>query len=432
MKTLSEWLSHISLIHPKMVKLGLARIRLVAERAGLLSLDIPIITVAGTNGKGSTVAALEAIYMASGYKTAAITSPHLLYFNERLRLSALPVEDDLLCLGFSYVSQYLEGEQLTYFEYTLLALLYCVQKSSVDILLLEVGLGGRLDAANILDADVSVITNISLDHMNYLGNTRALIGREKAGVMRKGRPCVIADVDPPESLIAYATEINCQLFLIKKSFFVVEKKGIISILFNDFSLELGETVLKCENIAAAIVAAFLLKETLPLSLDKLPSRLSQLALPGRQELLYCNDIPVYLDVAHNPASAQYLAEFLQGIPCFGKTYAIFGVLETKDYMGILDVISDCIDVYFLANLKNEKTQINNVLSDYLNKTHSKRCYTKVSISSAFQAAMSKATRQDRIVVFGSFYAVGEVMTHIKTSCDIKANELETGVLGGGK
>ncbi len=419
MKTLTDWLDHCERLHPKTIDMGLERVRVVASRMGI-RFDCPVITVAGTNGKGSTCAMLEAILGHAGYRTGVYTSPHLVYFEERLRLSGVPVDADQLADAFARVERArCEGHEpvsLTYFEFSTLAILDLMARAGLDVVVLEVGLGGRLDAVNIIDPDCAVITSIDLDHMELLGPDRESIGYEKAGIMRTGRPVVVSDPVPPQSVLDRAREVDADLWRIGVDFNFSGDKQQWAWRGRDRRYAgLAYPALRganqLVNASGALAALAALRERLPVTAQAVRSGLSTVELPGRFQIVP-GQPSLVLDVAHNPHSVAALAANLDAMGFFPTTHAVFGVMADKDLAMMFERVNPIIDRWYFTDLPTARAQTGAALEAQwrsLNKRADTRATCFANPVLALQAAVDAADPADRIVVFGSFYTVGGVL-----------------------
>jgi len=392
--------------------MGLARIAQVSKR---LLLDAPIakqvITVAGTNGKGSSVAFLTSILDQAGLSYASLTSPHFVRFNERIQLQGRPIDDEALCASFKRVNKARydtngDATVLTYFEFNALLAFDIMQRAELDVAVLEIGLGGRLDAVNLIDADISIVTSISVDHVDWLGDNVELIGREKAGIYRANKPAIVGAVDCPASVASYAHEIGAQCLQNGDHFKVVDHVWSNQ---HGLSIRLPEVSLPAMNVAAVVQAITCL--TMDVAPDAIVQGLHQARLMGRFHRLEWQDKNVILDVAHNPQAAQNLAHTLALEPCDGKTIAVLAMLGDKDYEQVITALSHTFDHWMLASSEGlrglsshelELQTINNGIGP-------ERVDTFSTPSQAFAAAIEKATACDRVIVFGSFVTVGEVL-----------------------
>jgi dihydrofolate synthase/folylpolyglutamate synthase len=419
MKTLTDWLDHCERLHPKNIDMGLERVRTVAERLDL-RFQCPVITVAGTNGKGSTCAMLESILGHAGYRTGLYTSPHLVHFEERLRLSGNNVALDLLVDAFARVEKARNAGDapvsLTYFEFSTLAILDVMVRSELDVAVLEVGLGGRLDAVNIIDADCAVITSIDLDHMEFLGPDRESIGREKAGIMRTGRPVVVSDPVPPQSVLDRAREIDADLWRFGVDFNFSGDKQQWAWRGRDRryaglaypALRGANQLVNASGVLAALAA---LHERLPVTAQAVRSGLSTVELAGRFQIVPGQPTLV-LDVAHNPHSVAALAANLDAMGFFPTTHAVFGAMADKDLAVMFARVNPIIDRWYFTDLPTARAQTGAALEAQwrgLNVRKDTQARAFADPVAALQAAVAAADPADRIVVFGSFYTVGGVL-----------------------
>jgi dihydrofolate synthase/folylpolyglutamate synthase len=414
LRTLAEWLEYIERQHPKTIALGLERVALVLERLKV-DLGAPVITVAGTNGKGSCCALLEAMVRAGGYRTGLYTSPHLVRYNERVRIAGVEAGDDALCASFEAVEAARGDVALTYFEYGTLAAFWLFAREKIEAAVLEVGLGGRLDAVNVIDADCAVLTSVGIDHVDYLGADRESIGREKAGIFRAGRPAVIAEPQPPQSVLA-APGVHC---LLGRDFGYADEKTQWS-YWGPSGKRSGlahpalRGAVQLRNAAAAICALDCLREKLPLGMQDIRRGLAEVTLPARFQVLPGRP-QVILDVAHNPQAAQVLADNLAISAFAPETIAVCGMLRDKDTAGVLRALQDelrpRITRWHLASLGGPRGASADELAKHVHGAV--ECFA--SPASAFAAALSRANENDKIVVFGSFLTVGEVMEWLKNN-----------------
>tara|TARA_B110000967_G_scaffold360_1_gene372 strand:- start:8592 stop:9893 length:1302 start_codon:yes stop_codon:yes gene_type:complete len=419
-RNLAEWLTLLEARHPAEIDLGLARVAAVwssikqqrLEQNCAISLPT-VITVAGTNGKGSCLASMQAIMLAHGYRVGLFTSPHFLHYNERIAVQGQPVDDPTIVRAFDEIEVARGDTSLTYFEFGALAALLVFVDAGLDLMLLEVGLGGRLDAINIIDADVAVVTSIALDHQAWLGDTRELIAVEKLGIARPLKPLVIAEADAPAGFAQMIAATGTEAFVIGQDF-------TLSPETNGFSLSLGLKTLTAEpqcfrglpssgllpiNKAAALQALSCAGFTL--NGDKVISALDGLTLTGRQQPLSIDDRSVILDVAHNPAAAKALAAALK--PISGRYLAVASVLNDKDWLGIVEPLSEIFADWRIAEISaSERATKAQTLHEVLyNAGLSSRLFE--SVEEAFQSALKAATKDDVIVVFGSFHTVSAVL-----------------------
>ncbi len=415
METLQDWLAHCESLHPKTIEMGLERVHGVAARMGL-RLDCPVITVAGTNGKGSTCAMLEAIALQAGYRTGVYTSPHLVHFEERCRIHGEIAGADALVPHFERVEAARDGVTLTYFEFTTLAILGLLAGSRLDVAILEVGLGGRLDAVNIVNADCAVITSIDLDHMDLLGWDRESIGREKAGIMRTGRPVIVSDPVPPQSVLDRAVEIGADLWTLRRDFnFSGDKQQWAWAGRGRRYSGLAYPALRGANQlvnAAGVLAAFeALRPRLPVTAQAVRNGLGMVELPGRFQIVP-GEPALVLDVAHNPHSVAALSANLDAMGFYPTTHAVFGAMADKDLAPMFAKVGPMIDRWYFTDLPTPRARSGAQLQAAW-QAQNTRADAAASIHTgpmaALQAAVAAADPADRIVVFGSFYTVGGVL-----------------------
>ncbi|MDO9028842.1 MULTISPECIES: bifunctional tetrahydrofolate synthase/dihydrofolate synthase [Hydrogenophaga] len=429
LNTLEDWLAHCERLHPVTIDMGLDRVQRVAQRMGL-AMGCPVITVAGTNGKGSTCAMLEAIYSEAGYRTGVYTSPHLVHFEERCRVQGEAVAADALLPAFAEVEAARLGQggedsiSLSYFEFTTLAILRTLSRSGLDVAILEVGLGGRLDAVNILDADCAVITCIALDHMAILGPDREAIGYEKAGIMRTGRPVVVSDPVPPQSVLDRALEVGAELWRLGKDFHFAGDQQQWGWAMHPShggrryaglaypALRGANQLVNASGVLAAIEA---LRPRLPVTAQAVRNGLAMVELPGRFQIVPGTPTLV-LDVAHNPHSVAALAENLDAMGYYPTTHAVFGAMADKDLGAMLERIAPLIDRWHVTDLPLPRASSADALAQLLDSHPATAPGGKSRVAGrhatplgALQAAVSAADPADRIVVFGSFFTVGGVL-----------------------
>jgi dihydrofolate synthase/folylpolyglutamate synthase len=410
MKTLAEWLSFVERQHPKTIALGLDRVAQVSRQMAL-GMAFPVITVGGTNGKGSTCAMLEAMLRAAGYRTGLYTSPHLLAYNERVRVAGAEVSDEALADAFAAVEAARGDVPLTYFEYGTLAALSIFSRENLEAAILEVGLGGRLDAVNIVDADCAVLTSVGIDHVEYLGPDRESIGREKAGIFRAGRPAVIADPQPPRSVLAATGE----KLLLGRDFGYLDQQTQWT-YWGPGGRRAGlahpalRGAMQLRNASAAICALEALRERLPVAMQDLRRGLAEVTLPGRFQVLPGRP-QIILDVAHNPQAAKVLADNLAASGFAPQTIAVCGMLRDKDIGGVLRELAPRITRWHLATLPGPRGASADELAAHIDREKEKFA----SPAQALEAALGRAGEGDKIVVFGSFLTVGEVMGWLKNN-----------------
>ena len=413
--TLNEWLNYIEALHPKSIAMGLDRVRDVANRLNLQP-TFPIITIAGTNGKGSTCAMLEAIYALAGYRVGAYTSPHLQRYNERVRVSQENISDEDLCAAFNAVEAARGDVALTYFEMGTLAAVWHFVHMDLDVAILEVGMGGRLDAVNVFEPSCAIVTSVDLDHMEFLGDTREKIGFEKAGIYRVNIPAICGDENPPKSLIDYATLIGANLHLINRDFSVKKMSDGLAFCANNVAINLPILALSGDfqhtNAACAVSAVQHLTAHLPVSQANICAALGAVTLMGRFYHIQSNP-SVIVDVAHNPQAAKSLAHNLQTTPCTGRTLAVFAMLADKDIEGVMSELTPQISAWYLADIHNMRGAKAKDLQVKLNKIQENASsQLHKNVAQALCAAYKEAAKNDRIIVFGSFYTVADAMATV--------------------
>jgi len=424
-QTLSDWLAHCERLHPVTIQLGLDRVQRVRERLGL-QFDVPVYTVAGTNGKGSTCAMLEAILLQGGYRTAVYGSPHLVHFEERLRLNGDVVRAEVLLPHFAAVEAARQGESLTYFEFTTLAILHCIAAQPLDVVILEVGLGGRLDAVNIVDADCAIITSIDLDHMDYLGPDREAIGREKAGILRAGCPVIVSDPVPPRSVVDQAEALGADLWLFGRDFNYAgdrqqwnwSGRGRRYNAMAYPALRGANQLLNASGVLAALDA---MRPRLSVPAQAVRNGLAMVELPGRFQVVPGQPTLV-LDVAHNPHASAVLAQNLDQMGYFPRTHAVLGAMADKDLAGLVGPLLPLVDVWYLCDLPTPRAATAEALCSVLRAARAAQPAGSAPLpvealhgssdpQQALDAAIKGADPADRIVVFGSFHTIGGVLQH---------------------
>jgi len=419
--TFASWLGFIETLHPKTIAMGLDRVAAVASKMSI-RLDCPVVTVGGTNGKGSTCALLEATYRHAGFRSGLYTSPHLARFNERIRVDGADVSDEALVEAFDAVELARgatggpgEATPLTYFEFTTLAALWLFSRAKLDALVLEVGLGGRLDAVNIIDADVAIVTTIDIDHVDYLGPTREDIGREKAGIFRAGQQAICGDPDPPRSLLAHAEVIGAPLWRFGLDFTCTalgmqwNYAGPASRL-HGLPYPALRGAYQLVNAATALAAVDALRVRLPVPASAIRQALVNVELPGRFQVLPGRPT-VVLDVAHNPQAARAFADTLGTMGYHPRTLAVFGMLADKDIEGVAASLVARVDRWYVAALPGARgasaARIARALSTAGVAANAVRIYD--SIEHAFVTARNDANETDRIAAFGSFLTVAAAL-----------------------
>ncbi|WP_252179550.1 bifunctional tetrahydrofolate synthase/dihydrofolate synthase [Endozoicomonas sp. 4G] len=415
---LSDWLDWLENTRPEHeMELGLDRIRKVAEKLELTTPAPFVITVGGTNGKGSTVAILESILLAAGYKVGVYTSPHLLRFNERIKVNRIEASDESLCAAFQKVNNGRGGNWLSYFEFAVLLAVDVFQKESVDIALMEIGLGGRLDATNMIEPDVSVVTTVGLDHQDWLGYSIEAIAKEKAGIFRPEKPAVFGGIETPNSIVDQAVRLESALYRRNKEFELSEKsktwrwKGLNRTGECIEYVDLTKPELVIDNAATALQAIQFLPEVV--SRDAIDKGLKTSSLPGRYEKVTETNksgeqVEVILDVAHNPQAATKLVERLKAEPVPGKTRALMAIYKDKDYHGVIEALSEVVDEWVVTDFDSPRALDKADLSEAVAR------YADLPVMSenaeiAFQQLTDTSTAHDRVLVVGSFLTVGAIL-----------------------
>ena len=448
--TLADWLTYLETLHPKTIALGLARVAVVKQRLNL-NPEFPIIVVGGTNGKGSVCAMLESMLHAAGYRVGCYTSPHLLDYNERVRIGKRQVSDAALCVSFDKIEQARDDIPLTYFEFGTLAAVQCFIEQKIEVAILEVGLGGRLDAVNVFDADCSVVVSVDIDHTDYLGDTREKIGFEKAGIFRAGKVAIFGDSDMPVVIASEAERVGATLWRLGEEFNFYEdslpspigggeRSGhpvhIIPVvkpiaLFRkgergqqpmaqwNYRSTLGSRsalpypalrgAFQLRNASTALAVLDALKEKLPVEMAAVRRGLNEVTLPGRFQVVPGRPALI-LDVAHNPHAAGALAQNLADMPPSRKTFALFAMLKDKDRAGVVRALKDQVDIWLVAGIAAPRgataAEMAQVLED---EEVSGAVQTFATVTDAVRHACNEAGENDRIVAFGSFHTVAEVM-----------------------
>jgi dihydrofolate synthase/folylpolyglutamate synthase len=416
MHNLADWLDYIQRQHPRQVELGLERVREVAARLGLSRPAPIVITVGGTNGKGSTVALLEAMLSVAGHRVGAYTSPHLFRYSERVRIAGREADDLALCEAFARVESARAAVPLTYFEFGTLAALDLFERAQLDVAVLEVGLGGRLDAVNLVDADVAIVTTVDFDHQDWLGSERGAIAREKAGIFRRACPAIIGDRDPPLELIESANAVGARLERFGQSFEAEDaghgrwrwrhRDGTQYALPAPALAAFSQRA----NAACAIAALHALGARLAIEREAIASGIERALLPARLQRI-AGPVEIVVDVAHNPQAAREVAAWLQANPPAGSNLAVFAALSDKDVAGIAQALTPHIRHWFLAGLDEQTPRGLDVdaLAVRLGPLARDSATAHAGVAQAFAAARAAARPGDRVVVFGSFYTAASVL-----------------------
>lgn len=409
---LQEWLSYLEALPSGLDNASLKNIKKVAANCNLLNLSKEkyIITVGGTNGKGSCVAFLEAILLAANYKVGAYISPHVIKYNERIRINGANVDDDTLCRAFAKIESTRGNTPLTYFEFGTLSALLIFKQLSLDILVLEVGLGGRFDAVNIVDPNISIITTISLDHIQQLGDNREDIGREKAGIMRPNKPIICGDFDPPQSIYQTAKKINAPIYRMNKEFSYSIQNNFWTWESEKIKLtKLPIPHLPVQNAATSLMTITLMQQNFPISAQAISEGLEKAYLLGRFQVIEFCGLQIILDVAHNQESANLLYKNLKKQKCLGQTLVVTSMLKDKDIAATFKELKNIADKWYIGTLHHARAALQNQLQENSDIIGLKEVFHYDGIIDAFKAAAHLCNKNDRIVVFGSFYTVAEVL-----------------------
>lgn len=409
-RTVSDWLTYIETCHPSNIDLGLERVSDVAQRLSVINFNCPVVAVSGTNGKGSNVALLAAILTAAGYRVGTYTSPHLIRYQERIQIAGQCIDDQALCQAFQQIEEIRSDIPLTYFEFGTLAALWIFKQTALDAIILEIGLGGRLDAVNCIDADLSIISMIDLDHMDWLGDTREKIGFEKAGIMRPNRPCVCGDFSPPQSILNTARSLACPFYQQGVDFdYKLQSK---SWSWNSQQLSLNELPLPnidLQNAATVLQAIELLSDHFLITPLAIQEGLKRVFIPGRFHIIKKNARQIIIDVAHNPAGGECLSKRLANTPCLGNTHAVVGMLANKDILNTLRPLKHHVDHWYVCDLIEGRGAKATLLKQSLFDLEVKQSILEfASPCLAFQHAYRKLQKDDRLLVFGSFHTAAAI------------------------
>jgi dihydrofolate synthase/folylpolyglutamate synthase len=411
--TLADWLTYLESLHPETIALGLERVEQVKQRLNLQP-DFPIITVGGTNGKGSVCAMLESMLHAAGYRIGCYTSPHLLDYNERVRIGKKQASDAELCASFAQIEHARGDIPLTYFEFGTLAAMQCFIEHKVEVAILEVGLGGRLDAVNVFDNDCAVVTSVDIDHTDYLGDTREQIAFEKAGIFRGGKVAICADADVPQAVTDHAAKIGAELWRIGLEFGFTPHQGQWDYRSavgtrNSLPYPALRGAYQINNASAALAVLDALMDILPVSMAAVRRGLVEVSLSGRFQVLPGKSTLI-LDVAHNPHAARSLAQNLASLPPCPCTFAVFAMLKDKDIAGVVRALKDSVNVWLVAGINVPRGATSAEVARVLAAEEVSGTVLEFSsIENALLHACNEASENDRIAAFGSFYMVAEVM-----------------------
>ena len=413
--SLDEWLCYLQALHPKDMDFNLDRLQPLVAALGIASFDCPVITVAGTNGKGSVVTLLSAAYQAAGLRVASTTSPHLLRINERACINTKQISDQDLVAMLQHVEAHRDGLTLTYFEFLAFAILCFFKRQSPNVVILEVGLGGRLDMMNVVANDCAVITSIALDHVQQLGATRALIAQEKCGIFHAQALAVCGDPSPPSEVMSMADALGCKLYCLGRDYHVINHDdGTWAWQMPGQAICMPATLLKRQNLATALSVLHVMSthHALPGLSSMMPKQLADVALPGRQQCLQLGAKPgvsLVLDVAHNAHSAMHLYQSVMRDIKQATIHMVFAVLQSKDIAAMVQVFASCRAVWHVAPIQGHASVLPNNLTAKLSDIGQCACYSYGSVSGALKAACLAADSNDKVVVWGSFHTVAEAL-----------------------
>ncbi|PID49020.1 MAG: bifunctional tetrahydrofolate synthase/dihydrofolate synthase [Proteobacteria bacterium] len=418
--SLQDWLEWQESLHNTAIDLGLERIRAVAERLGILSFSMPVMTVAGTNGKGSTVTLLSSMLRAANYTVGTYTSPHILRYNERVAVNALPVSDEQLVRAFEAIEAVRGNTSLTYFEFGTLAAMWIFLQAKVDVIVLEVGLGGRLDATNLWDADVAAVSSVDLDHVDWLGNSREQIAYEKASIARAGKVLVSGDPEPPASILTTAQSIGAEVLQYAVDFQaslhgayfdvqVAASSQAAAKQWQNLPLPTLRGDMQWRNAAVAVVMLHQLQAVLPqVDQQAIAQGLSEAVLPGRLQKVQSRP-DVWLDVAHNPQAARILGDWLASNPVQGKTWAIFSILVDKDLLGVVKPLKSQVAGWLIFPLDSPRACPVERVQAVLQAEDCTVDSVHANAVQAWQAVQARLQPDDRVVIFGSFLVVSSLL-----------------------
>ena len=407
--TLDDWLCYLESVHPANIEMGLERVQQVAQASDLLNTPSKIILIAGTNGKGTTARCMESILLAQGYNVGTYASPHLVRYNERVRVNGNELPDQVHVDAFHQLEQGRGDTALTYFEYGTLGSLAIFKRFAVDYILLEVGLGGRYDATNIVTPYASVITTIDLDHKEYLGDTRELVGYDKAGIFRKDTPAIVGDLNIPHTVTDYGVEVEADLILSKRDFLYIPTESGFRWIYHDLDYEFTKPSIPAQNVTTAL--------TTLATLNLLPSEavikhcLSELKVEGRFQQL-SEQPKVFTDVAHNPESARYLAQKLTDFKAQGfKVHALIAMLADKDKVSVINEVVDLVDVWTCASLEGPRAELGTNLQSLVPNTRPVLVFD--SVKEALVHTLPALDDKTVLIIFGSFFTVAQAIAYFE-------------------
>ena len=407
--SLDDWLCYLERVHPANIEMGLERVKHVADSADLLNSSAKIIMIAGTNGKGTTARCLESLLLVQGYSVGTYASPHLIRYNERVRINGKELDDQYHIDAFDLLEKGRADTALTYFEFGTLGALAIFKRFEVDYILLEVGLGGRFDATNIVEPFASVITTIDLDHKEYLGDTRELVGYDKAGIFRSNQPAVVGDLNIPHTVIEYGEKINAELILSKRDFTFEQQTSSFSWSYAGFDFVFDKPSIPAQNVATALTLLARL-QLLP-DVQVIRQCLKELKVEGRFQKLSDNPV-VYTDVAHNPESARYLKQKLKELKQQGfQIHALVAMLADKDKASVIKEVSDLIDCWSLATLNGPRAELAANLLPLIPESKQQDANTFDSVKTAIENQSTELDSKTAMIIFGSFLTVAEAIQY---------------------
>ena len=413
-KSLDDWLAWQTTLHASEIELGLDRISEVAQRLNVADCPFTVITVAGTNGKGSTVAILSSILHHAGYKVGTYTSPHIIHYSERIRVGLRCVSDKQLCNSFAKIDSARKDISLSFFEFATLTALDIFHEEKIDVAILEVGLGGRLDATNIVDCDLAFVTSIGLDHTEWLGNSRDSIAFEKAGIFRSNAPAICGDLEPPAPIAEVAAEKGAPLYQINSDYRYQVGQSSWSFVSNDgyvlYGLPLPNLsgAIQIRNAANVLMGLHCIRDQLPVTFEAIKAGLREVTLEGRFQRIV-KDCEIILDVAHNYDSAEVLAENLLALPKPHKTTAVFAILNDKDLDGIVEIIHPHVDQWHVSAVDSRRAMEVEKVEQALERYCPNAVKSFETVEQAYMKAQNDSEKGDRILVFGSIFTVAEVL-----------------------
>jgi len=421
-RNLDEWVEYIQRLHQREIELSLDRVRSVFKRMYPNGLTFKIVSIAGTNGKGSTAELMASIYRQAGYQVGKFTSPHLVSFNERFNLNGEPVADQALLDAFHLVEEHRKDTPITFFEYGTLLAIEMFASAKVDVAIMEIGLGGRLDSVNILDPDAAVVTSISIDHTSWLGNTIEQIAYEKVGIARPNTPLVLGLLDAPQNMLDYAEEIDAKVTQIGQHFSFAKSKVTDSWdwigtkqTLKELPLPYQQSGVQLSNCSLALQAIDLLDEHLPVSAAQAHSGIAEAKIEGRCQVVSHEPL-IILDVSHNETSVARLAEFIDAKmkQSSGKVVAVCGMLKDKEIAVSLGQIASHVDTWHLATINNERGALSHEVADHVRSVSNQALVNYDTVELAYEAAKKTLTADDCLVVFGSFHIVGDILAHLRS------------------